>query len=125
MLVGLPLAALIGPSPLHSLTLCGPERVLVLSTEPPDDLSCLTPGVGRPGDGAVARAVAQGGEGEGRTWSRCDPPPNHLSKLWGGGGEPGVRGGGIKVRPRRMGIKMIGVLRCSGSGTRSVDVTGA
>ena len=54
----LPLATPIGLSPLHILTLCGPERVLVVSTEPPDDLSCLTtPGVGRPGDGAVARAV--------------------------------------------------------------------
>ena len=42
MLVGLPLAAPIGLSPLHILTLRGPERVLVLSTEPPDDLSCLT-----------------------------------------------------------------------------------
>ena len=61
VLVGLPLAAPIGLSPLLILTLCGPERVLVVSTEPPDDLSCLTtPGVGRPGDGAVARAVDQG-----------------------------------------------------------------
>ena len=57
----LPLAAPIGLSPLLILTLCGPERVSVVSTEPPDDLSCLTtPGVGRPGDGAVARAVDQG-----------------------------------------------------------------
>ena len=57
----LPLAATIGLSPLLILTLCGSERVLVVSTEPPDDLSCLTtPGVGRPGDGAVARAVDQG-----------------------------------------------------------------
>ena len=56
----LPLAAPIGLSPLLILTLCGPERVLVVSTEPPDDLSCLTtPGVGCPGDGAVARAVDQ------------------------------------------------------------------
>ena len=55
-----PLAAPIGLSPLLILTLCGPERVLVVSTEPPDDLSCLTtPGVGRPGDGAVAHAVDQ------------------------------------------------------------------
>ena len=54
-------AAPIGLSPLLILTLCGPERVLVVSTEPPDDLSCLTtPGVGCPGDGAVARAVDQG-----------------------------------------------------------------
>ena len=57
----LPLAAPIGLLPLLILTLCAPERVLVVSTEPPDDLSCLTtPGVGRPGDGAVARAVDQG-----------------------------------------------------------------
>ena len=39
----LPLAAPIGLSPpLLILTLCGPERVLVVSTEPRDDLSCLT-----------------------------------------------------------------------------------
>ena len=57
----LPLAAPIGLSPLHILTLCGSERVLVVSTEPPDDLPGLTtPGVGRPGDGDVARAVDQG-----------------------------------------------------------------
>ena len=50
----LPLAAPIGLSPLLILTLCGPERVLVVSTEPPDDLSCLTtPGVGCPGDGLL------------------------------------------------------------------------
>ena len=30
-----PLAAPIGLSPLHILTLCGSERVLVVSTEPP------------------------------------------------------------------------------------------
>ena len=38
----LPLAAPIGLSPLLILTLCGSERVFVVSTEPPDDLSCLT-----------------------------------------------------------------------------------
>ena len=37
----LPLAAPIGLSPLLILTLCGPERVLVVSTEPPDDVSCF------------------------------------------------------------------------------------
>ena len=48
----LPLAGPIGLSPLLILTLCGPKRVLVVSTEPPDDLSCLTtPGVGCPGRG--------------------------------------------------------------------------
>ena len=62
----LPLAAPIGLWPLLILTLRGPERVVVVSTEPPDDLSCLTtPGVGRPGDGAVARAVDQGVGGGG------------------------------------------------------------
>ena len=60
----LPLAVPIGLSPLLILTLSGPERVLVVSTEPPDDLCCLTtPGVGCPGDGAVARAIDQGGGG--------------------------------------------------------------
>ena len=49
-----PLAAPIGLSPLLILTLCGSKRVLVVSTEPPDDLSCLTtPGVGRPRDGLL------------------------------------------------------------------------
>ena len=38
----LPLAVPIGLSPLLILTLCGSERVLVVSTEPLDDLSCLT-----------------------------------------------------------------------------------
>ena len=38
----LPLAAPIDLSPLLILTLCGPEHVLVVSTEPPDDWSCLT-----------------------------------------------------------------------------------
>ena len=56
-----PLAAPMGLSPPLIRTLCGPERALVVSTEPPDDLSCLTTaGVGRPGDRAVARAVDQG-----------------------------------------------------------------
>ena len=56
-----PLAAPIGLSPLLIVTLCGSERVLVVSTEPPDDLSCLTtPGVGCPGDGLLPRAADQG-----------------------------------------------------------------
>ena len=56
-----PLVAAMGLSPLLIPTPCGPERVLVVSMEPLDDLSCLTTlGVGRPGDGAVARAVDQG-----------------------------------------------------------------
>ena len=50
----LPLALPIGLLPLLILTLCGPERVLVVSTEPLDDLSCLTtPGVSCPGDGLL------------------------------------------------------------------------
>ena len=41
-------------SPLLILTLCESGRVVVVSTEPPDDLSCLTtPGVGRPRDGLL------------------------------------------------------------------------
>ena len=57
--VWLPLVAPIGLSPLHIPTLCGPERVLVVSTEPPADLSCLTtPGSAVP-QKAVARAVDQ------------------------------------------------------------------
>ena len=54
----------IGLLPLLILTLCGPERVLVVSTEPPDDLSCLTtPGVGRPGDGLLPVPLTGGGGG--------------------------------------------------------------
>ena len=54
----LPLAAPIGLSPLPILTLCGPERVLVVSTEPTDDLSCLTTlGVGCPRDGPLTRCI--------------------------------------------------------------------
>ena len=54
VLACVPLAAPIGLSQLLIRTLCGPERVLVVSTEPPDDLSCLTtPGVGCPGDGLL------------------------------------------------------------------------
>ena len=45
----------------HILTLRGPERVLVVSTEPPDDLSCLTtPGVGRPRDGLLPVPLTRG-----------------------------------------------------------------
>ena len=48
------LAAPIGLSPVHILTLCGSKRVLVVSTEPPNDLSCLTTsGVGRSRDGLL------------------------------------------------------------------------
>ena len=57
----LPLAAPMGLWPLLILTLCGPERVLVVSTEPPDDLSCLTtPGVGCPGDGLLPVPLTRG-----------------------------------------------------------------
>ena len=48
----LPLAAPIGLSPLLTLTLCGSKRVLVVSTEPLDDLSYLTtPGLAVPETG--------------------------------------------------------------------------
>ena len=62
----LPLAAPIGLSPialspLPVLTLCGSERVLVVSTEPLDDWSCLTTlGVGCPGDGLLPVPLARG-----------------------------------------------------------------
>ena len=79
----LPLAAPIGLSPLLVLTLCGPERVLVVSTEPRDDLSCLTtPGVGRPGDG---------GGGGGLTRPRPVAPPSQ--------GVQGLRHGAL-TKPR-------------------------
>ena len=54
VLVCLPLAAPSGLSPLHNPILCGSERVMVVSTEPLDDLSCLTtPGVSCPKDGLL------------------------------------------------------------------------
>ena len=54
VLVCLPLAAPIGLLPLHIPTLCGSERVLVVSTEPLGDLSSLTtPGVSCPRDGLL------------------------------------------------------------------------
>ena len=64
---------------LASPLLCGSERVLVVSMEPPDDLSCLTtPGVGHPGDGAVACAIVQ-----------VHPDkPGQRQRLPGGGGAP-------------------------------------
>ena len=91
----LPLAAPIGLSPLLILTLCGSERVLVVSTEPLDILSCLTtPGVGRPGDGLLpvplTRCIQM------HTPSPCGglptPAPTcarwgvHLRNMGGGGG---------------------------------------
>ena len=70
----LPLAVPIGLSPLLILTLCGSKRVLVVSTERLDDLSCLTTPRGRLSRRrAVARAVDQvhpdAHEG-GRVWTQ-------------------------------------------------------
>ena len=65
----LPLAAPIGLSPLPILTLCGSERVLVVSTEPPDDLSCLTVCTG--GGGGGRDLLERGGGGPGGR----GPPP--------------------------------------------------
>ena len=74
----LPLAAPIGLSPLLILTLCGPERVLVVSTEPPDDLSCwTTPGVG--GGGGRIRCqvnLAVGNLAEAPGFCVENPKPN-------------------------------------------------
>ena len=83
----LPLAAPIGLSPLLILTLCGPEGVLVVSTEPPDDLSCLTtPGVGRPGDGLLPVSLTRGIQmhtpssgGGGTLRPPLEPPPPPMS----------------------------------------------
>ena len=71
----LPLAAPIGLSPLLILTLCGPERVLVVSTEPLDDLSCLW------GGGGVV--PGEGGWGSGRPLRLsllADQPGAHIQK---------------------------------------------
>ena len=56
----LPLAAPIGLSPLLILTLCGSERVLVVSAEPPDDLT-------RGGGGAPPTVVSRPNASLGRT----------------------------------------------------------
>ena len=103
----LPLAAPIGLSPPHILTLCGPERVSVVPTEPPDDLSCLTtPGVGCPRRG--------GGGGGG------DPPPSifHVVKQAQG---QGCHKGAVRVPPvgtsgrtqrSGLGVEQYHCLRC-------------
>ena len=66
----LPLAAPIGLSPPPILTLCGPERVLVVSTEPPDDVSCLTtPGVGGGGGALGTREI-----GNAKIWHHSRVP---------------------------------------------------
>ena len=97
----LPLAAPIGLSPLLILTLRGPERVLVVSTEAPDDLSCLTtPGSAVGGGGGGGYRRYGGGVAMVCHWAVQDqthakknsaplvPWPLHyyLSKLGGGGG---------------------------------------
>ena len=61
MLVCLPLAVPIGLSPLLILTLCGSERVLVVSTEHPDDVSGLTT---RGGGGGFPKMYVACCEGE-------------------------------------------------------------
>ena len=108
----LPLAAPIGLSPLHILTLCGSERVLVVSTEPPNDLSCLTtPGVGRPRDGAVARAVDQG---------HSDAPSESVG---GGGGSP-TAGRGCplgRTRPTATAVALLCVDPTQSSETGKVE----
>ena len=82
----LPLAAPIGLSPLLILTLCGSERVLVVSTEPPDDLSCLTtPGVGRPRDGLLPVQLRGGGRIQGPGPAAPPPPPWRWGTSWAGG----------------------------------------
>ena len=75
----LPLAVPIGLSPLLILTLCRPERVLVVSTEPPDDLSCLTTPGGELFQGVFFGRPKLGGGGnlvllltnEGKIWYKA------------------------------------------------------
>ena len=84
----LPLAAPIGLLPLLILTLCGPERVLVVPMEPPDDLSCLT----TPGSRVVTLAVDQVQRPYQRSKGSCGAPglgvhfrpPNRASDAWSG-----------------------------------------
>ena len=82
----LPLAAPIGLSPLLILTLCGSERVLVVSTEPPDDLSCLTTGGGgavHPFWGGVGGVK---GAGLKKNREKVGSPWDYLTARGGGGG---------------------------------------
>ena len=97
----LPLAAPIGLPPLLILTLCGPERVLVVSTEPLDDLSCLTtPGLAVPGNSpsplslsvVVAAAYIYGTKSPPHTLEV--PGGEYGGGRYGGGLRGGVRGGG-------------------------------
>ena len=84
----LPLAAPIGLSPLLIVTLCGSERVLIMSTEPPDDLSCLTtPGVGCPRDGLFPVPLT-------RCIQMHTPSP---CGVWRGGGGYKTGGGGMFI----------------------------
>ena len=93
----LPLAAPVGLSPLLIPTLCGPERVLVVSTEPPDDLSCLTtPGVGRPGDGLLPVPLTRCIQTH--TPSPCGGLPTGRG---GWGGEPSEKEIKIRTNPNR------------------------
>ena len=83
MLVCLPLVAPFGLSPLHILTLCGSERVLVVSTEPPDDLSCLTtPGSAVPETGCCPCRLPGA--------SRCTLRVHAARREEGGGATAGV-----------------------------------
>ena len=121
----LPLAAPIGLLPLLILTLCGPERVLVVSTEPPDDLSCLTtPGVGCPGDGLLPltrciqmHAPSPAGKGGGVRAGTSWPSPakstasiipscitQRMSSRTGAGGVLSGGGGGGAFEPPQNGV---------------------
>ena len=87
MLVCLPRAAPMGLSPLLILTLCGSERVLVVSTEPPDDLSCsTTAGIGRPRDGLLPVPLTRGIQ-------------MHTPSLGGGGGKEETHFHGTPIVP--------------------------
>ena len=76
VLVCLPLAAPIGLWPLYIPTLCGSKRVLVVPTEPLDDLSCLTtPGSAVPESGCCLWWSGGGGLDHPPTQDFRSPPP--------------------------------------------------
>ena len=90
----LPLAVPMGLSPLLILTLCGSERVLLVSTEPLDDLSCLTTPSRRR---AVACAVGQVHPGAHSESMLGLPTPALTCAPWGVHLHTPGRGGVLKM----------------------------
>ena len=111
----LPLAVPIDLSPLLILTLCGSERVLVVPTEPPDDLSCRGGGGSQLAPKALSHTLRDrrdwvptfgylvGGGGEALE-SCCSPSidfppfPQHWTRPSFAEAYPGLGGGGVYAR---------------------------